>query len=241
MKLVITMAGKGSRFRAVGIDTPKHRISIDGRSMFEYAMSSLRDFFDEDFVFVCLDAYDDRPFLTEKCSSLGIENFDIVELSEVTDGQATTVREAAPYVDADEAVAVYNIDTYIEEGALRKADVRGDGWIPVFRAPGERWSFVATDEAKATDVAEKERISELATVGLYYFDRWADYDAAYRAEADTVADRYGEKYIAPLYGWLIDEGYDVYTTEVSPEDVHVLGTPEDLTEFYPPFKQRYED
>lgn len=231
------MAGEGSRFRDEGIDKPKHRISIDGKSMFWYSMRSLNSFFNEKFVFVCLETHNDHTFIKSECAQLGIEDYDIVEIPDITDGQATTVIKAKQQINSDESILIYNIDTYIEENVIKKEAVSGDGWVPVFRTEGNRWSFVKTDGERVNQVAEKERISDLATAGLYYFDSFDDYTAAYAEMADSVEQEYGEKYIAPLYNWLIEKEKIVHHKIIPKKCVHVLGTPEDLISFYPEFKK----
>ncbi len=241
MNIIITMAGRGSRFRDVGIDKPKHRIAIKGRTMFWYAMSSLIDFFDEQFIFVCLSEYDDTPFLREQCSQLGIEAFEIVEIPAITDGQATTALQADAYMDDDDAALIYNIDTYIEEDTIQKEQIRGDGWLPVFRVAGDRWSFIRVENDEVVQVAEKERISELATVGLYYFDTWGEYKTAYQQRGKKIETQYGEKYIAPLYNWLIENDKSVRHNEIPKQNVHVLGTPEDVVQFDPEFDNRINE
>lgn len=41
----------------------------------------------------------------------------------------------------------------------------------------------------------------------------------------------GEKYVAPLYDYLLSKGGEIYISDINPEKVHVLGTPEELSEF----------
>ena len=41
----------------------------------------------------------------------------------------------------------------------------------------------------------------------------------------------GEKYVAPLYNYLIKQGGEVYISVVENMTIHVLGTPEELQEF----------
>lgn len=231
------MAGRGSRFKKQGIDEEKHRLKIKDKTMFEWAMKSLEDFFDEEFVFISRKENDDSEFIKQKCDNLGIENREVVEITGVTDGQATTVLEAEEKVDEKEEIAIYNIDTYIEEGEILKKDVKGDGHIPVFKAPGEKWSFVKTNrKGKVTEVAEKKRISELATVGFYHFGSLKEYRKAYSELGEQVKEEYGEKYIAPLYQWFIDNQKDLTIQRIESEKVHVLGTPEDVIEFWPMFR-----
>ena len=41
----------------------------------------------------------------------------------------------------------------------------------------------------------------------------------------------GEKYVAPLYDYLLSKGGEIYISDIAPERVHVLGTPEELEYF----------
>ncbi|MFA1610796.1 glycosyltransferase family 2 protein [Halobellus rubicundus] len=232
MKILITMAGRGSRFREVGVSRPKHEIEVRGEPMFDWAMRSLEAFFDEEFVFVAQAEHSPTAFIDAATTRLGIGSYNVVILDEYTAGQASTAMAAADSIGSDSAVAIYNIDTYIEEGALTPDVIEGDGFIPTFSASGTRWSFVeTTSSGEATAVSEKEKISNEATVGFYYFDRWAHFVDAYRERADSVEGEYGETYVAPLYNHLIERGGRVTTYELDPEDVHVLGTPTDLERF----------
>jgi len=51
-----------------------------------------------------------------------------------------------------------------------------DGGILTFEATHPKWSFVKLDEnGFVTEVAEKKPISNIATVGLYFWARGSDY------------------------------------------------------------------
>jgi len=41
----------------------------------------------------------------------------------------------------------------------------------------------------------------------------------------------GEKYVAPLYNYLLSKNGDIYISDVDCQKVHVLGTPEELQAF----------
>jgi dTDP-glucose pyrophosphorylase len=232
MKVLITMAGRGSRFRDVGVTKPKHEIIVKSRPMFDWAIKSLEAFFDEEFVFITQSEHDATSFLEDACARLGITDYEEHTLDEYTNGQAQTAMAANEYLSPDDAVAIYNIDTYIEEGELRPDIISGEGFIPVFTAPGDRWSFVRTNDAKhVTRVSEKQKISDLATAGFYYFGNWKNFIDAYKHSAQMVEQEYGETYVAPLYNHLIDQGKTVLPYELDRDVVHVLGTPEDLRQF----------
>lgn len=236
MKILITMAGKGSRFRNAGASVPKHEIIVKDRPMFDWAMQSLTAFFDEEFIFVTQSAHSPSEFLSDACERLGIDTYREIPLNDYTNGQAATAFAADEVIDDDESVVIYNIDTYIEENEITPTNISGDGFIPVFKAAGDRWSFVSeAPDGTAQRVSEKRKISDLATAGFYYFATWSNFVDAFETAASNVEAEYGETFVAPLYNHLIDRGHSIHTHQIESDAVHVLGTPDDLREFYPSF------
>ncbi len=230
------MAGKGTRFKNAGISCPKHEITVKDRPMFDWAMQSLESFYDEEFIFVTQASDSPADFLADRCATLGIDNYKEVRLTDYTDGQASTALAADDIIDASQSVAIFNIDTYITKGKLTPEILTGDGFIPVFETTGERWSFVKEDsEGNVVTVSEKEKISDLATIGFYYFDQWSYFTEASAEIATETKAKYGETYVAPLYNHMIDNGMQIETQYLQESDVHVLGTPDDLRSFYPEF------
>ena len=75
MKIIITMAGEGSRFKKVGYKVPKHEIEVEGKSLFEWSMLSLKNFFDEEFIFIVRENNYNKGNLKYLCDKLGIKNF----------------------------------------------------------------------------------------------------------------------------------------------------------------------
>jgi hypothetical protein len=99
--------------------------------------------------------------------------------------------------------------------------------------PGDHWSFVRLGEdGWAVDVVEKKRISNFASIGLYWFAAARLYAGAYDAFfADPANLVRGERYVAPLYRHLILKGGKISISDLPVEDVHVLGTPAELNDF----------
>lgn len=234
--VVITMAGLGSRFRAAGYTVPKYEIEARDRTLFAWSMESLRAFVNAGAPFVFVARAEDRaaPFLARQTEELGIAEHRLVELAELTDGQATSALMA---LDGDVApqqpLIVYNIDTYVDPTALPTAGLRDDGWIPCFPGVGDAWSFVrADDEGRVLEVREKRRISPHATLGLYGFGSVALYRQAYEDYyADPANLESGERYIAPLYNHLVRQGCTLWMSSVDPASVHPLGTPAEVDAF----------
>ena len=147
--------------------------------------------------------------------------------------QATTAALAEKYWNQEHGLLIYNIDTYVEAGEMNSRELRGDGFIPCFKAEGDHWSFVRLDEAgRVAEIKEKKRISDYCTLGAYYFRTCRLYknlyDEYYGRPQELVN---GEKYVAPLYDYLLSRGGEIYISVIRPEKVHVLGTPEELQDF----------
>lgn len=235
MTIVITMAGEGKRFRAAGYQEPKYQISVRGKTLFEWSMDSLIGFYDPyiQFVFITRKIDNARGFLEGKCERYGIKKYQVVELDDMTDGQATTCMQAISYCDQDDAFLVYNIDTYVEPYEMRTDLIQGDGFIPCFNAEGTHWSFVETDcDGKAVCVKEKERISGNCSVGAYYFKTGRLFEDLYKEYYGGGQNMVsGEKYIAPMYNLMIEKGMEVRIQTLDKDKVHILGTPEELEMF----------
>lgn len=235
MNLVITMAGLGSRFKEAGYNVPKYMIEAHEKSLFHWSMLSLSDFFAEDrFIFIVRKEDNASEFIGKECKKIGIRNYYIIEIDYTTDGQATTALLAEKYWKADQALLIYNIDTYVEEGQMLKSDIRGDGFIPCFIGQGDHWSFVKIDnkDGRALEVREKKRISENCTLGAYYFKSCNLYKDIYTEYyVDKTNIEKNEKYVAPLYNLMISKNHDIYISIIDKDKIHVLGTPKELQAF----------
>ncbi len=235
MTIIITMAGQGKRFRNAGYNVPKYQIQVRGKTLFEWSMDSLLGFNGPDtrYIFIVQKEDGAKEFLEGKCCQYKVGEYKVVELGQVTDGQATTCIKAIPYCKRWDPILVYNIDTYVEPYEMNVDCISGDGFIPCFEAEGTHWSFVETDDTgKAVCVKEKERISDHCSVGAYYFKTSELYKALYEEYYGTNLKLINnEKYIAPLYNLMIEKGMEVRIQELDRKKVHVLGTPEELNLF----------
>lgn len=235
--IVITMGGLGSRFRKMGYTVPKYMIEAKGRTLFEWSLISLEGYkADADkYVFIAMrdENADVEKFITNQCEKLGIKKYHVIILDYLTDGQATTAMMAERYWNPEHALLIYNIDTYVEAGEMNSGELEGDGFIPCFQAEGDHWSFVRLDKTgRVVEIREKQRISNYCTLGAYYFKTCALYkrlyDEYYSMNRELVN---GEKYVAPLYDYLLSKGGEIYISDINPKKVHVLGTPEELQAF----------
>lgn len=241
MEVVITMAGLGSRFQKVGYKEPKFMIKALGKTLFEWSMDSLIGLNDDNvkYTFIVRKECKAKDFIEEKVKKYNIKKYNIIEIDYLTDGQATTCMLAKEYWDKKDSLLVYNIDTYIEPYEIKKEDFIGDGFIPCFKAEGNHWSFVKTDDnGKVIEVREKERISDNCTIGAYYFKSCELFEDLYNEFYIKNKSLEGqEKYIAPLYNYMLEKNMPLYISLIPSERVHVLGTPDELNEFMETYKK----
>jgi dTDP-glucose pyrophosphorylase len=232
--IVIPMAGRGQRFADKGYQQPKPLIELRGRPLYAWAVESLPCELASQIVFICLDEHL-RSFGLEQNirERYGRYNVSIVPVTQVTEGQACTVLLARELIAVEQPLLIYNADTYCATDLserLPKIDPAIAGLLGVARAEGTKWSFARVDEeGYVVETAEKRRISEWASTGLYWFARGTDF--VRHADAMVAANERenGEFYIAPLYNRLIANGEKV-VIDVARE-FWPLGTPQDIEDF----------
>lgn len=231
---VITMAGKSQRFLDEGYLEPKYTLKAFDKTLFEWAVESFKNFFNKSkFIFVTMKSHNSRGFIEQKCKKIGINNYEILELTENTDGQATTAYLALKDANFDTSLIIHNIDTHISPEYLTNFNYKGvDGMIPCFKMPGDQWSFVKVDNNfNAIKVAEKNRISDYCSIGTYYFSSVKVFIESYKKTYIDNKEVSKEKYIAPLYNSIISSKNKVKILVVPNEKIVVLGTPQEYENF----------
>jgi NDP-sugar pyrophosphorylase family protein len=234
MNIVMPMAGRGHRFVEVGIDVPKPLIDVRGRPMYAWATDGLPLDRAHRLIFICLREHlASRALEADIRSRYGSHRLEIVALDEVTQGQACTVLTARQWIDDDQPLLIFNADTYCPttiDAAVERFGPKTDGILDLFAAPGEKWSFARLDaDDRVLETAEKRRISDWASTGLYWFRRGSDFVRHAQAMIDENDRAGNEFYVAPIYNRLIAAGADVRGNRV--DKVWVLGTPQDLARF----------
>jgi len=152
----------------------------------------------------------------------------------VTEGAAITVLLAEKMINNDEELIIANSDQIVDWNSqhflsfMRKKEA--DGGIVTFISTHPKWSFVkVNDKGIVTEVAEKRPISNIATVGIYYFKKGRYFvNSANKMIAKNLRVN-NEFYVAPTYNELISEGKTVLYYPVA--EMRGLGTPEDLQNF----------
>ncbi|MFQ5874289.1 MAG: glycosyltransferase family 2 protein [Dehalococcoidia bacterium] len=238
MKIVMPIAGRGSRFKEAGFAEPKPLIKILGKTMVEWALECI-DYKPEGLIFICLKDHIDRHHIDKHLRSLFSDRIAIVTTDGVTEGAACTVLLARDLIDNDEECIIYNSDQYFKAPLTEAIQNRREevtGIIPVFQATHPKWSYARLGaDGYVAEVAEKVPISTHATVGLYYFARGRD--CVWAIDQMMVKDirRNNEFYVCPIYNELIQRGDKIDILES--EFMWGLGTPEDVEYFEKYYRQ----
>jgi NDP-sugar pyrophosphorylase family protein len=236
VQLVIPMAGRGQRFADAGYVKPKPFIELLGRTMIEHVLDNLSGAVD-DIVLVARKQHLEHE--AEAVARLrGRPNVRICAIDDLTEGAPCTVLLARGLLDPGRPCLIANCDQLIDfEAADFVADARRrnlDGSILVFRDADldTKWSFAEVDTAGlVTRTAEKIPISDLATVGLYYFrrtDQMVDWIVDMMAANDRTN---GEFYSCPAYNYGIARRARIGIHEIPRDAMHGIGTPQDLEAF----------
>ncbi|WP_028982248.1 glycosyltransferase family 2 protein [Sporocytophaga myxococcoides] len=233
MKVILPMAGRGSRFNGSGYNVPKPFIPVEGKPMFAWAMQSIEGIDCSELIVIALREHEEIYKLTELISEFAPAKTSLVLINDVTEGQLCTVLAARDLINNDEDILIISSDTIVISEIGKEIGRKREGCkgiISVADMPGDRWSFARLNKDGFVDlVAEKERISDHASTGIYYFSSGKEFVEMAEEIVNNKEKTKGEYYVIPLYQKLINNGYKVMISEAS--EMWDLGTPESLNTF----------
>lgn len=226
------MVGLSSRFSKQGFTLPKYMLQAGKDTLFSISIKTFQKYFDQfEFLFVYRNIYDTKTFLINECNRMGLKKFKLIELSNVTSGQAETVKLAIENElktnFIEDEIIIFNIDTARLNFNLPKFNTSPDGFLEVFIGEGDHWSFVLPKDDNSQMVkqtTEKVRISKYCSNGLYYFNSMNLFLEAFENTFSNKEDD-NEMYVAPMYNYLINSGRNILYTLSKKEDNLFFGTP----------------
>ena len=234
MNVLIPMAGAGSRFEKAGYTFPKPLIEINGKPMIQIVVENLN--VDANFIYIVQKSHRVKYNL-DTVLNLITPNCLIFEVDGVTEGAACTTLLAKEKINNNQPLLIANSDQFVEWNShnffyqMESQDI--DGGMLVFNSTHPKWSYAKIENNIVTEVAEKNPISDIATVGIYYWKKGGDY-VKYAEQMISENIRYNnEFYVCPVFNQAIKENKIFKTFKV--DEMYGLGTPEDLTNF----KEKY--
>lgn len=233
MIVIMPMAGIAKRFIDAGFILPKPLVEINNRPMIEYVLSNFKDFNNIKFLPVVLREHIDNFHIDSVINRLIPETriLGIHARDSVSSGAAKTVLDAIESfnIGDDEELVVCNCDQFINwkvsDFLLRKQQEADSHWILTFRSVSPKWSYVRIKNGLVTEVAEKNPISNIATVGIYFFKTCGDFKFAAEQMMSKNIRVNNEFYVCPVFNELVERGDNIRIYDV---EMFGMGTPEDL-------------
>ena len=231
LNVLIPMAGLGSRFAQKGYTFPKPLIDVNGRPMIQVVTDNLN--IDANYIFVVQQEHLEKYNLTHLLNLIK-PNCKVVVIDKLTEGAACTTLLAKELIDNDNPLIIANSDQYIEwnsnETMYSFSNNDIDGGMLVFKAVHPKWSFAKLDSTGFIEkVAEKDPISDIASVGIYYWSKGSDYVKYAEQMIDKDIRVNNEFYVCPVINEAIADGKKFKVSYV--KEMWGIGTPEDLETF----------
>jgi len=213
MKVIIPLAGKGTRLRPHTHVTPKPMLKVAGKPVMAYVMDDIRRLGDIVSQVIYITGH-----LKEKVEEYTRTSYDVpsvfIEQKEQR-GTADAVALARPYVD--EPVLIVFVDTIFDADLSIALKSQDDGIIWTKEVEDyQRFGVVVTDKNDyMTRIVEKpsELISKRANIGLYYIRNWKllfeGIDHVF-----TQPPNKGEYYLTDAYQYMVDKGAKIKVVDV---------------------------
>jgi len=231
MNVLIPMAGAGSRFEQAGYTFPKPLIDVRNKPMIQVVVENLN--IKANYIYIVQKSHREKYNL-DTLLNLITPECKIIEVDGITEGAACTALLAKEHIDNDNSLFFANSDQFVEwdsnEFMYKMNETNCDGGIVTFKATHPKWSFAKiNDHGLVTEVAEKNPISDTATVGFYWWKQGSDFVkyAEQMIKEDIRVNN--EFYVCPVFNQAIKDEKNIRTFNI--EKMWGLGTPEDL-KFY---------
>jgi glucose-1-phosphate thymidylyltransferase len=211
MKVIMPVAGKGTRLLPITKHVPKPLVRVAGRPVLDYVVDRLAGLDVEELIFI-------TGHLKEQIEAYARREYDIpsrfVE-QKIQDGTAGAVNLARPWVDGP--VLIVFVDTVFDADLSIVNTVDADGIIWAKEVEDyQRYGVVVTDEhGYMQRIVEKpsEPISRLANIGLYYVRDWRTLFDGIDATLAGPQQK-GEWFLTDAFQYMIDHGRRLFTAEV---------------------------
>ena len=212
MKVIIPLAGKGTRLRPHTHITPKPMLKVAGKPVMAYILEDLERLGTvEQVIYI-------TGHLKEKVEEYTRQAFRIPAVfieQKVQDGTAGAVDLARPHVD--QPVLIIFVDTIFDAdlSVISRTDADGIIWVKEVE-DYQRFGVVVTDaDGNMTKIVEKPKtpISKRANIGLYYVRNWK---LLYEGIAHVLQQpkNMGEYFLTDAFQYMIDRGAKIRVIDV---------------------------
>ena len=212
MKVIIPLAGKGTRLRPHTHLTPKPMLKVAGKPVMSYVLDELKKLGNvEQVIYI-------TGHLKEKVEEYARSEMDVPSVfieQKVQDGTAGAIALARDYVD--QPVLIIFVDTIFDADLTKVKSVDADGIIWVKEVEDyQRFGVVVTDkDGNMTKIVEKPKtpISKRANIGLYYIRNWKLLFEGITHVLEQPKNQ-GEYFLTDAFQYMIDKGAKIRVIDV---------------------------
>lgn len=231
MKILIPMAGLGSRFPSHLYPMPKPLISVNGEPMISKAIKSIN--LEGQHLFVI--AKNEFTNLVKETILSIHPDSEFIEIDYVTEGPAVSALLFKELIDTDEELVIANCDQIMEwDSSKFLLNARlDDGCVVTYHTSTKKNSYAKINQSGlVSEIREKEVISNVSLNGIHYWKKGSHFvNSAEQMIAAQDRAPNGEFYIGPTYNYMIKNGLDVGVYHIPNQMHHPVGVPDDLDNF----------
>lgn len=212
MKVIVPLAGKGTRLLPLTKRVPKPLVRVAGRPVMDYVMDAVRGLDVEELIVI-------TGHLKETVERYIVEQYDVkakfVE-QKTLDGTAGAINLARPYVNGP--VLIIFVDTLFEAdlSLAKRTDADGIIWVKEVE-DYQRFGVIVTDaQGYMTRIVEKPStpVSRLANIGLQYVKDWKTLFDGIAHVLQQPPGKGGEFYLTDAFQYMVDRGKRLLTAPV---------------------------
>jgi glucose-1-phosphate thymidylyltransferase len=212
MKVIIPLAGKGTRLRPHTHVTPKPMMRVAGKPVMSYVLDELKKLGNvEEVIYI-------TGHLKEKVEDFARKSLDVPSVfieQKVQDGTAGAIALARDRID--QPVLIIFVDTIFDAdlSVVNKTDADGIIWTKEVE-DYQRFGVVVTDASgNMTKIVEKPKtpISKRANIGLYYIRNWK---LLFEGIDHVLASpqNQGEYFLTDAFQYMIEKGAKIQVIDV---------------------------
>ena len=236
LNVIIPMAGAGSRFEVAGFTFPKPLIDVNKKPMIQVVVENIN--IEANYIFIVQKSHREKYNLDSLLNVIS-PDCKIIEVDSLTEGAACTALMAKNLINNESPLFFANSDQFVEWSSndfmYKMMETNSDGGIVTFRSTHPKWSFAKVDEnGIVTEVAEKNPISDLATVGYYFWKHGSDFVKYAESMIEKNIRVNNEFYVCPVFNQAILDGKKIVTYDA--DGMWGIGTPEDLKYYLENYK-----
>ena len=224
---IVTLAAGKSRFKIDGDEQyPICLTEIEGQPLINLIIESIGGIKETKFIFIIRKSHVERYHLDNSLNQL-VENNSLIILDTETKGAACSALMAIDKINNNDELLLMSADEYLSEDPIKIIDtfrdIDCDAGTIIFESIHPRYSYVKVNkEGLVSEAAEKNPISNNATVGFYWFRRGSDFVSAAMNTIKKNASINGLFYICPVFNELLLAQKKIATYQIETSSYHPI-------------------